>query len=385
MALGPLTLTRRNVTRRRARSALLVASIAIAFAVFGVLASFEAGFDGAGVPSERLIVTNRASGAQTLPIGHLQRVRDVPGVAQATFVWRMRASHRNPTDTMGVNAVEPHDYAAFFEGRYAFPEEAMAQLDETRDGIVVGAALATRQGWVAGERVTLTDTGRPGEPSRDWPFVVLGTFAAEERGADTNFVVARYDYVNAGREAGADTVSALAVMPEPGARAADVARAVDERFANSAFETRTQTETEFMQAFVAQFADVATIVRLVVGAALATILMIVGNTMVLVVRERRPEIGVLKVLGFSRGSILRGVLIETAALFAVGLGLGLTMAWAALAALSGPLGSIVADLSLTPEVALAGTALAALLALLTGGLPAIAAMRVPPRAALQGK
>ena len=385
MALGRLTLTRRNVTRRGARSALLVASIAIAFAIFGVLGSFEAGFDGAGAPSERLIVTNRASGAQPLPVGHVERVRDLPGVAQATFVWRMRASRGEGGETMGVNAVEPRDYAAFFEGRYAFPEAALSAMGEVRDGALAGAALAARQGWEVGQRVVLTDAGRPGEAPRDWAFRLLGTFEAAERGADTNFVVARYDYVNAGREAGRDLVSALAVMPEPGARAEEVIRAIDARFANSAFETRTQTETEYMRAFVAQFADVATIVRLVVGAAFVTILMIVGNTMVLAVRERRPEIGVLKVLGFSRGSILRGVLAETAVLFAAGLAIGLGLAWAAIAALAGPLGPIVPELALTPGVALVAAALAAGLAILTGGVPALAAMRVPPHAALQGK
>jgi putative ABC transport system permease protein len=139
-----------------------------------------------------------------------------------------------------------------------------------------------------------------------------------------------------------------------------------------------------MKAFVAQFANVGLIVRLVVGAAFVTILMIVANTMVFAIRERRREIGVMKVLGFSGGAILRGVLAETALLFILGLGTGLGLAAIALTVLAAPLAGIAPGLALDPMLALQAAGLAAALALMTGALPAVNALRIPPVSALKG-
>ncbi|MGO8657272.1 FtsX-like permease family protein, partial [Rhizobium ruizarguesonis] len=91
---------------------------------------------------------------------------------------------------------------------------------------------------------------------------------------------------------------------------------IDALFANSAAPTRTQSEKQFLEAFLRQFADIGLIVSLVVGAAFVTILMIVVNTMLFAVRERSFEIGVMKVLGFSRGRIIALILGETQFVFA---------------------------------------------------------------------
>lgn len=383
--MNSFTLIRRNMARKRTRSVLLVLSIGIAFFIYGLLAAFEYGFNGGEVKSERLIVTNRIGNAQSLPISYYQKLLDMPQTGAVTYMTRLRATYREPTNFLGVNAVEPKSYAAFFKDQYAFTGAHVDALEATRDGLLVGQALALREGWTVGQRIALTATNAvKSDGSSDWGFRIVGIFEGATKTADTNFVVMRYDYLNAARSYDRDTVGNFGILPAEGVRAADVIQAVDTRFANSAHETRTRTESEFMKAFVAQFADITTIVRLIVGASFVTILMIVANTMFFAIRERTLEIGVLKVLGFSRFYILRAVLAETLWIFALGVGLGLAGAAAAASVLAVPLATVVPSLVLTPEIMLNALGLAVVFGLLTGGIPAVNAMRIPSSAALKG-
>lgn len=383
--LSRLTLIRASMARKRLRSALLVTSITIAFFLFTVLGAFERGFTGAAAPSERLIVTNQAGASLSLPARQRDQIAALPGVALVTGIARMRVYWRDPAQVMGVNAVDPQSYAAFFADLYDFDPAMVAALSDRRDGAIVGRAIADRMGWTPGDKVTLTAlTERTTRGGLDWPVQIVGILNGHAPGTDTNFVVIRQDYFNSGRATGADTVSSFGILPLPDVPVARVIEAVDTRFANSAEATRTQTESEYMKAFVAQFADVGLIVRLVVGAAFVTILMIVANTMIFAIRERRREIGVMKVLGFSGGAILRGVLAETALLFTLGLGIGLGLAAIALMVLAAPLAGIAPGLALDPMLALQAAGLAAALALMTGALPAVNALRIPPVAALKG-
>jgi putative ABC transport system permease protein len=153
-------------------------------------------------------------------------------------------------------------------------------------------------------------------------------------------------------------------------------------FVNSPYETSTDTEKAFNKAFVAQFGNIALIVALVVGAAFVTILMIVGNTMALSVRERTREIGVLKTLGFPGPRILRMVLSESILLALIGGLPGLALAALFILAMRDSLVGLVPQMRLAPEVALAGIALMVVLGLVTGLIPALNAMRLKIASAL---
>ena len=101
------------------------------------------------------------------------------------------------------------------------------------------------------------------------------------------------------------------VRLEQGANAAEVARAIDAQFANSAFETRTQSESAFMQGFVTQFGNIEFLILAIGGVVFFTLLLVTGNTMAMAVRERTGELAVLKTVGFTdgfvRGPRARGV------------------------------------------------------------------------------
>jgi putative ABC transport system permease protein len=161
-----------------------------------------------------------------------------------------------------------------------------------------------------------------------------------------------------------------------------IARTIDQTFANSAYETSTDTEKALNKAFVAQFGNIRLIMLLVIGAAFVTILMIVGNTLMMSVRERTREIGVLKSLGFPPGRILRLILGEAILLALIGGVQGL--AWAALFIVSvrDSVRGLLPQIPISPDVALVGLALMLGFGIVTGLIPALNAMRLRVGAAL---
>ena len=137
-----------------------------------------------------------------------------------------------------------------------------------------------------------------------WDLTIAGIVKGKVEHVDTNFLLFQYAYFDETRSFGKDTIGWMILQTTSPENNDRVAKAIDAMFANSTAETSTDTEKAFGQAFVAQFGNIALIVLLVVGAAFVTILMIVGNTMALSIRERTREIGVLKTLGFSGPRIL---------------------------------------------------------------------------------
>jgi putative ABC transport system permease protein len=185
-----------------------------------------------------------------------------------------------------------------------------------------------------------------------------------------------YDYFNETRSFGKDQLGWLALRTTSVAVNDRVTNAIDAMFANSPYETATDSEKAFNKAFAAQLGNIALIVGLVVGAAVVTILMIVGNTMVMAVRERTREIGVMKTLGFSGGRILRMVLGESVLLALLGGLPGLGVAFLLITKVRDSLMSFVPTLSLAPDIAAAAVGLMIAFGLITGLIPALNAMRL---------
>ena len=92
-------------------------------------------------------------------------------------------------------------------------------------------------------------------------------------------MVLQYEYFNETQNLGRDLIGWMALNTASPSQNDRIAKAIDQMFANSLYETSTDTEKAFNKAFAAQLGNIALIVALVVGAAFATILMIVGNTM----------------------------------------------------------------------------------------------------------
>jgi putative ABC transport system permease protein len=377
-----LHLARRNAWRKLLRTLLLIFCVTVAFLIYGLTASFLNGTQGSAGASDVLLgVVNAAGRTQHLPMAYMTRIASEPGVASVAYMTRLRGYVDVEKNVVAVSAVEPRLIASANGKELGLTPELIAALGETRDRVLVGRDLADAQGWSVGQHITVKafQTARK-DGSRDWRFEIAGIFEGENANTDTYFMLAGYEYINTARAKGEGTVDAFIVRPAEGMSAGILAARIDTLFANSATSTRTQSEKQFLEAFLRQYADVGLIINLVVSAAFITLLMIVINTMVFAVRERTFEIGVLKTLGFSRGRILALVLGETLFIFAVGGTLGLILAKIAAVSTGPALGLIFSTAVLAKAVSFI-----VLLGLVTGLIPAINAMRTPITAAFRSR
>ncbi|PCD66038.1 ABC transporter permease [Rhizobium phaseoli] len=366
-------LMRRNAWRKRLRAVLLMLSVGIAFLIYGLTASFVAGSQGAAGASDNLLgVFNKSGRGLPLPLAYLSGIAAEPHVAAVAYTAHMRGFVDVEKNVVAVSAVDPQAIAAANGKELGLTPDLIAALVEGDDRVLVGRALADAQGWSVGQRIGITSQMIRADGSRNWSFTITGIFEGADASTDTYFIIARYDAVNAARARDRDTVDAFVVRPRQGISPAVLATRIDALFANSAAETRTQSEKQFLEAFLRQFADIGLIVGFVVGAAFVTILMIAVNTMFFAVRERRFEIGVMKVLGFSGGRIVALILGETLFIFAVGGAGGLIVAKLATFLIGSEFGLVFGA-----AVLLKSAAIIAGLGLLTGLLPALSAMRLP--------
>lgn len=369
-----LDLVRKSAWRKPLRTILLMVSVATAFLIYGLTTSFIDGSQGSSAASEDTLGVMSASGrAQPLPISYLNRIGAEPGVADVGYMSRLRGFATVEKNIIPVSAADPARLFSSNGKELGLTPDLMGALGKDRSTVLVGQALAEAQGWTVGQKITVTsfDTAKQ-DGSRDWSFEIAGIFSGENASTDTYFVVAQYDYVNALRARNKDTVDAFIVRPQPGIQTGELASKIDQLFANSAAPTQTRSEKQFLEAFLRQYADIGLIVNMVVGAAFVTLLMIVGNTMVFAVRERTFEIGVLKTLGFSGSWIMALVLGETFFIFVVGGTIGLILALLATVITGPAIGLVFSNAILARALAMV-----TLLALLTGALPALNALRIP--------
>jgi putative ABC transport system permease protein len=240
----------------------------------------------------------------------------------------------------------------------------------------VGRATADRFGWKVGDRIPLNSPiWRREGGNAAWEFDLVGIYEGGKKGTDTSQLFFRYDYFDEGRAFGKGSISWFTIRVADPAQADQLAARVDQEFANSPAETKTEPEGAFAQGFAQQVGDIGLIVTGILSAVFFTILLVSGNTIAQGVRERTEELGVLKAIGFSNELVLALVLAESCLIALIGGVLGLGAAW--FLTLGGsPAPGLLPLFFIPTENLILGAVLIIVLGLITGALPAIQAMRL---------
>jgi putative ABC transport system permease protein len=373
-----------NLKRKKLRTLLTLLSIAVAFILFGFLSAIKqalvGGVEMAGV--NRLIVRHKVSIIQLLPESYKARMERIPGVAAATHQTWFGGIYQDPKNFFMQNPVEPEEFLDMHPELVLAPEQKQAWL-ATRTGAIVGRSTATRFHWKIGDKIPIRSTiwTRP-DGSQVWDFDIVGIYDGKEKQTDTTALFFRYDYFEEGRGYGKGQVGWYTIRVKDPAQAAQVAELVDREFENSPYETKTETEGAFVQAWARQIGDIARITAGILGAVFFTILLVAGNTVSQAVRERTGELGVLKALGFTSWQVLAMVLAESCLMAVLGGALGLGAAWL-LIARGDPTGGLLPQFFLPVRDVLLGFGLSLALGLATGLVPALGAMRLRVAEALR--
>lgn len=372
-----LSLVFSSLLRSKLRLLLLLFAIFVAFFAYGVIgnvgAAMNASVDLAG--ADRLVVTNKMSVTQPLPYAYVDRVARTPGVTRAAPAMWFGGYVRDAHNEVVVVAVDAGAWLDVYP-EFLVPAERRTAFLQDRTGLLVGERLASRMGWRVGDRVPLrSNFWTRADGSDSWPVTVQAIFRGADARTNTDRAFMHYAYLEEGRGFWNDMVQQITIRTASSAENDRVASAIDASFQNSSYETHTADESAVRSAMVRQIGDLDLILGAITAAAFASILMIVGNSLIMGVRQRRKEFAIMRTVGFSQGRIVGQILAETALVVVTGALLGLAGAAAALGVLKEPLRALAPSLGFTAVVALAGLGFSALFSVLTGILPAWTASR----------
>jgi putative ABC transport system permease protein len=372
----------RNLMRKKLRTILTLLCVFVAFLLFDILCiikeAFTAGVSMAG--ADRLMVRHKVSLIQLLPVSYKERMESIPGVSAVTHCTWFGGIYKDPKNMIGTFPVDPDSYFGMFPDMMTISPDVMKAWKEKRNGAVVGKAsmdrFAKSDGWKIGSVIPFTSPiWGPPKGQDQWEFEIVGTYDLKDKKGDNTGFYFRYDYFDEGREKMKGQVGWFSVRVQNPDNAPEIAATIDEQFANSAYETKAETEAAAMQGFASQIGDIGAILMSVLSAVFFTILLVAGNTMSLAVRERTQEIGALKALGFTHERVLGMILAESCLIAMLGGFLGLGAAWL-LTVAGSPIPQMLPMFILPHRDILIGIGAVFALGIVAGALPAFEAMRL---------
>ena len=364
-----------NLFRKKVRLLLTIGSFAVALFLVAFLAvvsdAFNRGADVAG--ADRLVVINRTSIINTIPLSYRDKILHIPGVKYVTHNNWFGGTYIEEKNFFPQFVIDPENQRQVFP-ELIVPDDQWKAFVNDRQGAIAGAKTAERFGWKIGERIPIKTTLYGGG---SWEFNLVGIYHGKRPQDDETQFWFQWDYFEEkvpDRVKGQIGWYVLRVEnPDDSPR---IAKAIDDEFANSPYETKTQTESAFAASWVKQFGNIQKLILSIGTVVFFTLLLVTGNTMAISVRERTGELAVFKAIGYSDRAILFFVLAEALAVALIGGGLGLLLAILAMPALAAALSSLLPSIVLAPRMLVYGLILAIITGLLSGLLPGLGAMRL---------
>ncbi|HSY59375.1 MAG TPA: FtsX-like permease family protein [Terriglobales bacterium] len=361
-----------NLFRKKLRTTLTIGSFVVALFLFGLLVvvhgAFNQGIDLAG--ADRLDVINKTSIIQPLPISYREQILRIPGVKSITHDNWFGGVYQDEKNFFPQFAIDAENQRVVFP-EFIIPDDQWKAFLEDREGAIAGAGIAKKFGWKVGDRIPIKGAIYPGE----WDFNIRGIYKGSRDNDDLTQFWFHYKYLDEKSQIGKGLVGWYTIKLDDPNDATRVVKAVDTMFANSPYETKTETEKALAGDFARQFGNISFLMMAIGSVVFFTLLLVTGNTMAIAVRERIGELAVLKAIGFNDRFVLFLVLGESLLIAAIGgaIGLGLCK----LMTLGGdPTGGFLPYFALPGPWILLGLGVTLAVGVLAGILPATSAMRL---------
>jgi putative ABC transport system permease protein len=365
-----------NLQRKKLRTWLTLASIIVAFLLFGILQTMRAALTGGAelAGADRLVAIHKISLIQSLPESYLTRVRGLSGVRVASSHDWFGGVYQEDRNQIVAIAV---DQRTFFEvySEYTLPEEQKKAWLAERTGAIVGPALAERFGWKVGDTIPVrSNIFTNSDGTQVWQMKVMGIYQATN--GDLQTLYFHHEYLDESRTFGKGQIGWIVIRVDDPNQSAEIARKVDALFANSSTETKTSTEKAFAQGWANQMGNIGAMVSAVATAVFFTMLLVIANTMGQSVRERTNELAVMKTLGFSSFAVTAMVFGEALLLTLLGAAIGLVLAFFAAAGLAGMMQQYLPAIGMPNTTYVFGIVIALLLGAIASALPSMQAWQL---------
>jgi putative ABC transport system permease protein len=364
-----------NLFRKKVRLLLTIGSFAVALFLFAFLSvvrdAFGRGADVAG--ADRLVIINRTSIINPIPLAYRDKILRIPGVKVITHDNWFGAIYQDEKNFFPQFVIDPESQRLVFP-ELIVPDDQWNAFLKDRQGAIVGAKTAERFNWKIGDRIPLRTTIWGGG---NWEFNIVGIYHGKRPQDDETQFWLQWDYF---QEHVPDRIKGQVGWytlrlnsPDDAVR---VAKTIDDQFYNSPYETKTETESAFAAGWVKQFGNIRFLILSIGVVVFFTLLLVTGNTMAISVRERTSELAVFKAIGFSDRAVLFFVLSESILISLVGGLLGLGLAIVAVPVLGKGLNGLLPALILAPQVLVMGLLVALTVGVASGLLPGLSAMRL---------
>lgn len=361
-----------NLFRKKVRLLLTIGSFAVALFLFAFLGVVRDAFSRDNLASaNRLIIINRTSIINPLPLSYRDRILRIPGVKSITHNNWFGGTYIEEKNFFPQFVIDPENQRQVVP-EFIVPDDQWKAFLKDREGAIVGARTMERFHWKVGDRIPIKTT-----MWGSWEFNIDGVYHGTRPGDDETQFWFQWDYFEERvPQALKGQIGWYVLRIDNPDDAPRIAKAIDAEFANSPNETKTETESTFAAGWVKQFGNIKFLIVTIGAVVFFTLLLVTGNTMAISVRERTGELAVLKAIGFSDRKVLAFVVGESLVIAVVGGLLGLGLALAAVPLLSRALSGLVPVLFLSPTILLFGFVTALFVGFISGFLPGLGAMRM---------
>ena len=364
------TLILKNLMRSKRRTILTVLSIAVSLFLFSALISLPTAANqilADSASSLRIATHNKAGVTFKMPQAYKQTIAATSHVAAVVPQSFFGGIYHEVSDQFPNSAIDPEQVEVMWPD-WGISKRAFDDFKRIRTACLVGSATMKRFNLHIGQQIQLR--------SARYQFTVVLNIVSEMTGkAPPNFLLFRRDYLEeaTGRPG---LVNMFWVRADRAENIPQIIASIDEQFANSSAETRSESEAAFIGNFMQGFRAVFELAKLLGLIVVITIGLVAANTAAMSIRERRTEIALMRSIGFRSGTILRMLLGEA---LIIGLAGGIAGVGAAFLALkifiagSPALGPL--SIRMSPIVVAEALATAVLIGLLSAWIPARSAAR----------